>query len=117
MPTSSTQVLLERPRMASRSASLAIAEYDKAGNLKAKYVESASRIGPSRVDVLLPFKRKKPWLRLLEIFLPDGYPHSVTEDYAAYQIYDSVQAFAGSIAGMISSRAVWEGKSIGHDPG
>ncbi|TID02041.1 RUS1 family protein-like protein [Colletotrichum higginsianum] len=113
MPTSSTQVLLERPRMASRSASLAIAEYDKAGNLKAKYVESASRIGPSRVDVLLPFKRKKPWLRLLEIFLPDGYPHSVTEDYAAYQIYDSVQAFAGSIAGMISSRAVWEGLGVG----
>ncbi|WQF75419.1 Putative Root UVB sensitive family [Colletotrichum destructivum] len=78
MPTYSTQVLLERPKMASRSASLAIAEYDKAGNLKAKYVESASRIGPSRVDVL-----------------------------------DSVQAFAGSIAGMISSRAVWEGLGVG----
>ncbi|GJC80778.1 protein root UVB sensitive 3 [Colletotrichum liriopes] len=96
--------------MANKPPFLAIAEYDKAGNLKAKYVESAPIVGHSRVDVLLPAKRKKLWLQLLEIFLPDGYPHSVTDDYAAYQIYDSIQAFAGSIAGMISSRAVWEGR-------
>ncbi|GKT53955.1 DUF647 domain-containing protein [Colletotrichum tofieldiae] len=96
--------------MANKPPFLAIAEYDKAGNLKARYVESAPIVGHSRVDVLLPAKRKKLWLQLLEIFLPDGYPHSVTDDYAAYQIYDSIQAFAGSIAGMISSRAVWEGR-------
>ncbi|OLN85684.1 RUS1 family protein-like protein 1 [Colletotrichum chlorophyti] len=99
--------------MASKSACLSIAEYDRAGNLKAKYVESAPAAGSSRIDVLLPTRRKKPWRKVLEIFLPDGYPHSVTEDYAAYQIYDSLQAFAGSIAGMISSRAVWEGLGVG----
>ena len=37
----------------------------------------------------------------------------MTDDYAKYQIYDSFQAFAGSIAGMISSRAVWEGLGVG----
>ncbi|KAK1993577.1 DUF647-domain-containing protein [Colletotrichum falcatum] len=105
--------ILESSVITSKSAGLAITEYDKAGNLKARYVESAPAAGHPRVDVLLPVRRKKLWLRLLEIFLPDGYPHSVSDDYAAYQIYDSIQAFAGSIAGMISSRAVWEGLGVG----
>ncbi|KAK6524261.1 hypothetical protein TWF694_005917 [Orbilia ellipsospora] len=43
---------------------------------------------------------------LINIFLPAGYPLSVTEDYLEYQIYDSLQAFSSSIAGLISSRAV-----------
>ncbi|KAF9877408.1 duf647 domain-containing protein [Colletotrichum karsti] len=99
--------------MARKPANLAIAEYDKAGNLKAKFIQSAPGAGPSRVDILLPTIRKKPWRKVLDIFLPDGYPNSVTDDYAAYQIYDSFQAFAGTIAGMISSRAVWEGMGVG----
>ncbi|KAI8290896.1 RUS1 family protein-like protein [Colletotrichum sp. SAR11_57] len=109
MPSLSAQVMLEPLKKARKPASLAIAEYDRAGNLKAKFIESAPRAGPARVDILLPTIRKKPWRKVLDIFLPDGYPHSVTDDYAAYQIYDSFQAFAGTIAGMISSRAVWEG--------
>ncbi|KAJ0304422.1 hypothetical protein COL516b_005776 [Colletotrichum fioriniae] len=96
-----------------RSGFLILAEYDKAGALKTKYIESAPTAGSSRVDLTLPPRRKKPWQELLEIFLPDGYPHSVTDDYAEYQIYDSLQAFAGTIAGMISSRAVWQGLGVG----
>ena len=34
-------------------ADLEIAEYDKAGNLKATYVESGWKKGPKRVDVLV----------------------------------------------------------------
>ncbi|KAK1445539.1 hypothetical protein CCUS01_12493 [Colletotrichum cuscutae] len=134
MSTRSTQTVLETPTMLrKRSGFLVLAEYDKAGALKTKYVESASTAGSSRVDLTvssannmedpwypsffrcldLPPKRKKPWQELLEIFLPDGYPHSVTDDYAEYQIYDSLQAFAGTIAGMISSRAVWQGLGVG----
>ena len=30
---------------------------------------------------------------LLDIFLPAGYPESVTADYTRYQIFDSLQAF------------------------
>ncbi|KAF6829991.1 duf647 domain-containing protein [Colletotrichum plurivorum] len=112
--TRSAQVLLlAKPKMPKKRASLAIAEFDKAGNLKAKYVESAPGAGASRVDILLPTRRKKTWRKVLDIFLPDGYPHSVTDDYTEYQIYDSFQAFAGTIAGMISSRAVWEGLGVG----
>ncbi|KAK1975577.1 vitamin B6 photo-protection and homoeostasis-domain-containing protein [Colletotrichum cereale] len=113
MNTSRSTQIMESPVTASNSASLAITEYDKAGNLKARYLESIPVAGHPRVDVLLPVERKRFWLRLLEIFLPDGYPQSVSDDYAAYQTYDSIQAFAGSIAGMISSRAVWEGLGVG----
>ncbi|KAF2872431.1 vitamin B6 photo-protection and homoeostasis-domain-containing protein, partial [Massariosphaeria phaeospora] len=48
--------------------------------------------------------------RVLDVFLPVGFPHSVTEDYMQYQIYDSLQAFSSSIAGMLASRAVLQGK-------
>lgn len=47
------------------------------------------------------------------MFLPAGYPHSVTSDYLEYQIYDSLQAFSSSIAGLLSSRAVLEGVGVG----
>ncbi|KAK6347645.1 hypothetical protein TWF718_005484 [Orbilia javanica] len=43
---------------------------------------------------------------IVNIFLPAGYPKSVTDDYLEYQIYDSLQAFSSSIAGLLSSRAV-----------
>jgi hypothetical protein len=93
---------------------LEVGEYDKAGSLKATYVESGNGTSASRVDRILPIERRRLWRRLLNVFLPDGYPHSVTDDYTRYQIYDSFQAFAGSIAGMISSRAVWEGLGVGN---
>ena len=50
---------------------------------------------------------------LLSVFLPSGFPHSVTPDYVPYQIYDSLQAFSSSIAGLLASRAVLEGLGIG----
>lgn len=43
-------------------------------------------------------------------FLPTCH---VTEDYMWYQIYDSIQAFASSIAGLLSSRAVLQSFDIG----
>lgn len=49
---------------------------------------------------------------LKTLFLPTGYPFTVTEDYTLYQIYDSIQAFASSIAGLLSSRAVLQSLNI-----
>lgn len=46
-------------------------------------------------------------------FLPAGYPQSVTEDYLAYQTYDSLQAFSSSIASLLANRAVLEGLGVG----
>lgn len=50
---------------------------------------------------------------LLEAFLPVGFPHSVTEDYLAYQRYDSLQAFFSAISGMLADRALLEGLGVG----
>ncbi|KAI0181583.1 vitamin B6 photo-protection and homoeostasis-domain-containing protein [Hypoxylon sp. FL1284] len=50
---------------------------------------------------------------IMDVFLPAGYPQTVTSDYTAYQIYDSLQAFSSSIAGLLSSRAVLQGFGVG----
>lgn len=50
------------------------------------------------------------------LFLPIGYPQSVSPDYTWYQIYDSVQAFASSIAGLLSSRAVLQSLDVISSP-
>lgn len=46
-------------------------------------------------------------------FLPAGYPQTVTDDYLAYQTYDSLQAFSSSIASLLANRAVLEGLGVG----
>ncbi|KAK9466790.1 vitamin B6 photo-protection and homoeostasis-domain-containing protein [Lipomyces arxii] len=50
---------------------------------------------------------------LVTVFLPTGYPDSVTRDYIDYQIYDSVQAFSSSISSLIGSRAVLTAVGVG----
>ncbi|KAL1383262.1 vitamin B6 photo-protection and homoeostasis-domain-containing protein [Phyllosticta capitalensis] len=92
------------------STKVEVIEYDDAGNVITTYVESGDN---NRVDVILPEERKNVFQHTLDIFLPAGYPQSVTEDYLPYQIYDSLQAFSSSIAGMLSSRAVLEGVGVG----
>eukprot|EP00094_Tigriopus_californicus_P012167 TCALIF_11759-PA protein Name:"Similar to DDB_G0277179 UPF0420 protein (Dictyostelium discoideum)" AED:0.14 eAED:0.14 QI:0/0/0.5/1/1/1/2/213/336 len=41
-----------------------------------------------------------------DVFLPIGYPHSVSADYATYQIWDTVQAFASNISGSLATQFV-----------
>ncbi|KAK9245946.1 vitamin B6 photo-protection and homoeostasis-domain-containing protein [Lipomyces tetrasporus] len=50
---------------------------------------------------------------LIGVFLPTGYPDSVTADYIDYQIYDSIQAFASSISMLIGNRAVLTSVGVG----
>lgn len=50
---------------------------------------------------------------VLYAFLPAGFPHTVTDDYLAYQTYDSLQAFASSITSLLANRAVLEGLGVG----
>ncbi|KAI0479121.1 DUF647-domain-containing protein [Xylariaceae sp. FL0804] len=61
-----------------------------------------------------PKLKKRSYTRaVLDVFLPAGYPHTVTPDYTPYQIYDSLQAFSSTIAGLLSSRAVLQGFGVG----
>ncbi|XP_071110921.1 RUS family member 1-like [Haliotis cracherodii] len=47
------------------------------------------------------------------VFLPQGYPESVSEDYVTYQIWDTVQAFASSITGTMAAQAMLKGVGVG----
>ena len=50
---------------------------------------------------------------LVNVFLPTGYPYSVTPDYFDYQIFDSFQAFSSSIASLFANRAVLSAIGVG----
>lgn len=59
-----------------------VVETDEAGNVTATYVQTAgSKENTGRVDVIKPQDTKAFWQKTLDIFLPSGYPHSVTDDY------------------------------------
>ncbi|XP_033627878.1 RUS1 family protein C16orf58 homolog isoform X1 [Asterias rubens] len=47
------------------------------------------------------------------VFLPQGYPESVSEDYLAYQIWDTIQAFCSSITGTLATQAMLKGVGVG----
>ncbi|KHJ32474.1 putative duf647 domain protein [Erysiphe necator] len=79
-----------------------ISEVDLVGNDIAKYIQSNSEKN-HRIDVIISSKVKDPYYvrKVIEAFLPVGFPGSVTSDYLS------------SIAGMIASRAVLEGIGVG----
>lgn len=59
-----------------------IVETDEAGNVTATYVQTVwSKESMGRVDVITAQDKKAPWQRVLDVFLPSGYPQSVTDDY------------------------------------
>uniref|UniRef100_A0AC34Q073 Uncharacterized protein n=1 Tax=Panagrolaimus sp. JU765 TaxID=591449 RepID=A0AC34Q073_9BILA len=51
----------------------------------------------------------------VSVFLPQGYPHTVAEDYAEYQIWDTIQAFASSLNGALSTAAILKGAGVAED--
>ncbi|KAM6452831.1 RUS family member 1 isoform 1-T2 [Liasis olivaceus] len=51
----------------------------------------------------------------MSIFLPQGYPESVSKDYLAYQFWDTIQAFASSITGTLATQAVLKGVGVGDE--
>ncbi|KAB8288866.1 hypothetical protein EYC80_010769 [Monilinia laxa] len=93
---------------------LEIKELNQSGKLIATYIHTISDDEKRcRVDIDIP-KGTSTWvMSIVEAFMPVGYPDSVTHDYTPYQFYDSIQAFASTIAGLLSSRAVLQGLGVG----
>ncbi|KAJ5582803.1 hypothetical protein N7535_001423, partial [Penicillium sp. DV-2018c] len=67
---------------------IAFRESDEAGNPTATYVFSPrSEKSPARVDKIGPFSSTSSWSTrplvssLSDVFLPSGYPQSVSDDY------------------------------------
>lgn len=62
----------------------------------------------------LIFRSIRGWRQAIsDSFLPVGFPHSVSDDYLAYQTYDSLQAFFSTITSLLANRALLEGLGVG----
>lgn len=48
------------------------------------------------------------------VFLPQGYPHSVSDDYVQYQLWDTAQAFCSSLSGTLATQASLKGVGVGN---
>jgi len=51
---------------------------------------------------------------LTEVFLPQGYPSSVSEDYLIYQFWDTLQELCSSLNGTLASHAIFKGMGVGN---
>lgn len=93
-----------------------IQELDTTGYNTAKY-EYDTSTGTIKLSPTAPTANggNPQVFRYLSPFLPAGYPATVTSDYTPYQIYDSLQAFASTIAGLLASRAVFVGMGVGSE--
>ncbi|XP_040190571.1 RUS family member 1 isoform X2 [Rana temporaria] len=50
---------------------------------------------------------------LVSLFLPHGFPDSVSDDYLAYQLWDTIQAFASSVTGSLATHSLLRGSGVG----
>jgi Vitamin B6 photo-protection and homoeostasis len=103
------------PNPQQRMSQMRIREVDQAGRQTSLYIAQGVDSVIDRVDTIdvpdeVPLAR-----RVLAIFLPAGYPNSVSADYTAYHIYNALQAFSSSIAGLLASRAVLQGLGVGDE--
>ncbi|XP_004692009.1 PREDICTED: RUS1 family protein C16orf58 homolog [Condylura cristata] len=69
---------------------------------------------PDRRRGCAPGTASPPLSGLLALFLPQGFPDSVSPDYLPYQLWDSVQAFASSLSGSLATHAVLVGIGVGN---
>lgn len=51
---------------------------------------------------------------LTDMFLPLGYPHSVTKEYMQYQLCDSIQGLCSYLRGVVSTSAVLTAAGVGN---
>ncbi|XP_072298832.1 RUS family member 1 [Eucyclogobius newberryi] len=48
------------------------------------------------------------------VFLPQGFPESVSADYIQYQLWDTAQAFCSSLSGTLATQASLRGVGVGN---
>ncbi|OCT61817.1 hypothetical protein XELAEV_18047846mg [Xenopus laevis] len=49
----------------------------------------------------------------VSLLLPHGYPDSVSKDYLAYQLWDTIQAFSSSVTGSLATQSLLRGSGVG----
>lgn len=79
--------------------------------VKSQEQNSVVQLGSS-VTFSIPFlERFVQFFR--QVFLPQGYPRSVSDDYCRYQLWDTLQAFCSTITGTLTTQAVMKGVGVG----
>ncbi|KAI0088999.1 vitamin B6 photo-protection and homoeostasis-domain-containing protein [Irpex rosettiformis] len=92
-----------------------LSERDEAGKETAVYVFNRNgKKLPTNIVHSTPLQYVSVTRLLRGIFLPVGFPNSVSDDYLRYQILNACQAFCSSLAGLLASRAVLEGHGVGN---
>ncbi|KAG1733976.1 vitamin B6 photo-protection and homoeostasis-domain-containing protein [Suillus lakei] len=100
-----------------------IAEKDETGRIFYTTVgHSATKKTARTTDINVPppnrLSNENPFQALSHtisaIFLPAGYPNTVTPDYLHYQMYNDVQEFCSSFSGLLASRGALEGFGVGN---
>lgn len=83
-------------------------EWDSVRQVEYVYHRSNGSASDSRLErVRITPRRSLGRNFFRDVFLPTGYPHSVSSDYATYQIWDTIQAFASNISGSLATQ-VWK---------
>ena len=52
---------------------------------------------------------------LKDVFLPQGYPDTVSSDYLTYQKWDTLQAFCSTLNNLLCTRALFEAVGVGKE--
>ncbi|KAI0731738.1 DUF647-domain-containing protein [Fomitopsis betulina] len=93
---------------------LTVSERDDSGRLVASYAIGGSLISRGSSSAIEVQHIRRGWKHILSnIFLPAGYPATVSSDYIWYSIYNALQAFCSTLAGLMASRAVLQGHGVG----
>ncbi|KAH6986278.1 vitamin B6 photo-protection and homoeostasis-domain-containing protein [Ilyonectria sp. MPI-CAGE-AT-0026] len=95
-----------------------IQELDKSGNITQRWLHTPDNhiipvLAKNKSNNFI-FRSMREWRKVLfDAFLPVGFPHSVSDDYFAYQTYDSLQAFFSTITSLLANRALLQGLGVG----
>ncbi|XP_015116721.1 RUS1 family protein C16orf58 homolog isoform X2 [Diachasma alloeum] len=93
---------------------------NRINNVKDENIYMKSDKGRSVIRETSAFPKEQKFLsvqRLIflirSVFLPQGFPQSVHPDYVPYQIWDTVQAFASTILGTLTTHSILIGVGVG----
>jgi len=111
-----------------RKALLTINEYHSAGISAAlhegatdvladtvcQYKVSSKGVSQRRTERVRSKRKSRCSDTLKSIFLPEGYPHSVSPDYVQFQFWDTLQAMCSYLRGMLCTEAILLGVGVGN---
>ncbi|KPM42766.1 hypothetical protein AK830_g3805 [Neonectria ditissima] len=101
-----------------RGHEIEIHELDKSGNIIQRWLHTPDNqiipvLAKDKSNGFI-FRSLREWRKVIyDAFLPVGFPHSVSDDYFAYQTFDSLQAFFSTITALLANRALLQGLGVG----